>query len=150
MLTKTDRQGHEVCTSLGRFIEEQGDVRTIVEELARRIDAIRDGTHPSGTMSDGAAQRPADASIAMQLEIEDLKTKVARLIEQSTQHTAQLGVLPTLTKKVELAENQIVKWRYRLPELTSDDDQPIIAQVIHVATAVKNEDQRLRTLRSTF
>ena len=47
VLTKTDKQRHDVCTSLGRFIEEQGDSRTFVEELARRIDAIKDGTHPA-------------------------------------------------------------------------------------------------------
>ena len=99
VLMKTDRQGHELCTSLGRFIDEQGDIRSTVEELARRIDAIRDGTHPRseapqdgahprGNSSDSATQneqRLPDASIATQLEIEDLKMKVAHLTEQSTQ-----------------------------------------------------------------
>ena len=43
---KTDKQGHEVCTAVERVIHEQGDIRKTVEELARRIDSIRDGTHP--------------------------------------------------------------------------------------------------------
>ena len=104
LLMTTDKQAHEMCTSLGRFIDEQGDIRKTVEELARQIDAIRDGrhprsdalqdgTHPRSLSSDGNVhndQRLPDASFAMQLEIEDLKTKVARLTEQSTQHTTQI------------------------------------------------------------
>ena len=66
----------------------------------------------------------------MQLEIDDLKAKVARLTEQSTQRTAQLGVLPTLTEKVDLAENQIIKWRYRLPDLTHDDENQQVVKAI--------------------
>ena len=66
----------------------------------------------------------------MQLEIEDLKTKVTRLTEQSTQHTTQFGILPTLSEKVDLAENQILRRRYRLPELTNDEDrQPLVTAV---------------------
>ena len=133
-----------MCTTIGRLIDEQGDIRMIVEELARRIDAIREGTHPRseapqdrthprGTSSDSNApneQRFPDASVAMQLEIEDLKTKVARLTEQSTQHTNQIGLLTPLRERVDLAENQIVKWCYRLPELTNDDDgRPVVTAV---------------------
>ena len=138
VLMNTDRQGHELRTSLGRFIDEQGDVCSTVEELARRIDAIRDGTHPrSGAPQDGThprntssdsapqnEQRLPEASVAMQLEVEDLKMKVARLTEQST---AQIGTLFPLTERVDLAENQIMRWRYSLPELTNDEDrQPIV------------------------
>ena len=36
VLAKTDRQGHEVCTAV-EVINEQGDIRNTVEELARRI-----------------------------------------------------------------------------------------------------------------
>ena len=68
----------------------------------------------------------------MQLEVEDLKAKVLRLTEQSTQHTAQLGTLPTLSEKVELAENQILRWRYRLPELTNDDEQQPTVTAVEV------------------
>ena len=69
----------------------------------------------------------------MQLEIEDLKTKVARLTEQSTQHTTQIGLLAPLKDRVDLAESQIVRWRYRLPELTDDaDDQPVVVTAIEV------------------
>ena len=46
VLAKTDRQGHEVCTLIERVINEKGDIRSTVEELARRIDAIREGLLP--------------------------------------------------------------------------------------------------------
>ena len=117
-------------TSLGRFIYEQSDVRNTVEELARHVDAIRDGTHPRESSSATATQ--SDASVALPLEIDDLKAKVTCLTEQSTQHTAQLGVLPTLSEKVDLAENQILRWRYRLPELTNDDEQQPIVTAVEV------------------
>ena len=103
VLAKTDQQGHEVCTAVQRVINEQGDIRNIVEELARRIDTIRDGTHPRDSSSATATQ--SDAGVAMQLELNDLKAKVLRLTEQSTQHAAQLGILPTVSETVEPAEN---------------------------------------------
>ena len=58
---------------------EQNDIRMIVEELARRIDALKDGTHPRGASSasnPSGEQTQSDVSIAMKLEIEDLNRKV--------------------------------------------------------------------------
>ena len=40
IVTKTDKQAHEMCTSIGRFIDETGLLRRIVEELARRIEML--------------------------------------------------------------------------------------------------------------
>ena len=96
VLAKTDKQGHEVCIAVEKVINEQGDIRKADEELARRIDAIRDGAHPRESPSDTATH--GDAGVAMQLELSDLKAKVLRLTEQSAQHVAQLGVLPTALK----------------------------------------------------
>ena len=42
---ENDKRAQDVCASLRRFIHEQNDTRMIVEKLARRIDAMRDGTH---------------------------------------------------------------------------------------------------------
>ena len=47
--SETDRRSHEMCNSLGHFVTEQNDIRGIVEELARRIDAMQKGTHPAGS-----------------------------------------------------------------------------------------------------
>ena len=73
----------------------------------------------------------------MQLETEDLKTKVARLTEQSTQHITQIGLLTPLKERVDLAESQIVKWRYRLPELTDDEDDQTIVTAVEVQEQLK-------------
>ena len=52
------------------------------------------------------------------MEIEDLKRKVARLTEQVTKTSA----MPPLRCLELIMENQITRWRHRLPELTDDDD----------------------------
>ena len=109
---ETDRRSQDMCTSIGRFIDEQLDVQKVVEELARLVDDMQNGTHPGGVSSDSdvaSEQNLPDASIAMQLEIEDLKRKVARLSEQSTQHTQQISSLTPLTERVDLADSQIIR-----------------------------------------
>ena len=81
---QTDRRAHEMCTSIGHLIDEQHDIRKVVKDLARRIDAIQNGTHPGGTSSGSNAapeQAPPEVGVPVVLEIEDLK-KVARLAEQ--------------------------------------------------------------------
>ena len=69
-----------------------------------------------------AEQDLPDARVAMQLDIEDLKRKVARLTDQSTQHTQQLTGLTPLQEGVDLAERQIIRWHHRLLELADEDD----------------------------
>ena len=38
VLEKTDKNTHEVCSSVSKIIDEQADIRRLVEELARRMD----------------------------------------------------------------------------------------------------------------
>ena len=72
----------------------------------------------------------------MQLEIEDLKTKVTRLSEQSSDHSTQIGLLGQLKERVDLAEGQILKWRRRRPDLIDEDDSTVV-------TAVEAQEQLL-------
>ena len=89
VLIETDKRSQDMGTSLGKFIDEQHDIRVIVQELARRIDAMKDGTHPRDVSSSSQCEQDLpDASVAMQLEIADLKRKVARLTDQSSAHSA--------------------------------------------------------------
>ena len=95
VLMETDRRWQDLRTSIGKFIDEQSAIRKVVEELARRVvDAMQNGTHPGGVSSDSnmtGEQSSSDASVALQLEIDDLKRKVARLNDQSTQHAQQIS-----------------------------------------------------------
>ena len=55
-------------------VDKQHDIRKVVEGLARQIEVLQNGTHPEGTSSGSNA--------APLLEIEDLKRKVARLLNR--------------------------------------------------------------------
>ena len=72
------------------------------------------------------------------METEDLKRKVERLIEQSTQHTQQISGLTPLTERVDLAENQIIKWRHRVPDLTDDEDDRTIVTAVEVKEQLRD------------
>ena len=47
VVTEADRRLHDMCTSIGQFIDEQRHIRRIVEEPARRVDATQNGTLPA-------------------------------------------------------------------------------------------------------
>ena len=136
-LTTIDTNFTGMRTSIGQIIHEQGDIRKIVEELARRMPC-NTGPVPGVPHLIVAAQGQTltDAGVAMQLEIEDLKTKVTRLIEQSSDHSTQIGLLDQLKERVDLAEGQILKWRRRRPDLTDEDDSTVV-------TAVEAQEQLL-------
>ena len=74
----------------------------------------------------------SELSTNVLLEINDLKSKVCRLTEQSTKLDGDVSFLSKLSVQVELLEDQIVKWRYRLPELTDDESQERIVSAVEV------------------
>ena len=109
-----------------------------MEDLARQIEVMQNGTHPEGTSSGNntaPGQNPPDVSVPALLEIEDLKRKVVRLIEQATQHTQDISSLTPLIERVNLAENQTIRFRHRIPDLT--DTEPGERMV----TAVEVQEQ---------
>ena len=116
----TDRNTDSQCASIGALIQEQKDIRQLVEGLAKLLDQRQE---TSGTMS-------SDASAAIQLEIIDLK--MLRLTEQNTQQEGRLTFLASMSEQVNLIENQIIKWRYRLPELTDDDSEERVVSAVEV------------------
>ena len=94
----------------------------MVEALAQRVDAIQNGTHPSGVAGRASPdQSSTDVGVSVHLEIEDLKRKVERLIEKVIKNT------------VDAMENQILWLRRRLRILTNDDDA--------IVTAVEVQEQ---------
>ena len=107
-----DRNTHSQTASIVGIIEEQEDLRKMVEELASRLDRSQDSlSTPQG-----------EASTGVLLDIGDLKTKVARLTEQHTRMDGDVS-LKTLHDSVEELGNQVVKWNNRLPDLTDATDE---------------------------
>ena len=54
------------------------------------------------------------------------------MTEQSTKLDGDLSFLSKLSEQVELLEDQIIKWRYRLPELTDDESKERIVSAVEV------------------
>ena len=117
-----DRNTHSQCASISALISEQEDVRKLVEALANRLDWSQEASN--------AAQ--SETSTNVLLEISDLKTKVLRLTEQSTKHDGDLSFLTNMSEQVELLEDGIIKWRYRLPELTDDESKERVVSAVEV------------------
>ena len=117
-----DRYTHSRSASITALISEQEDIRQLVEGLADRLDQSQ------GTSS--AVQ--SEISTNVKLEISDLKTKALRLTEQNTQHDGRLTSLARMSEQVDLTENQIIKWRYRLPEMTDDDSRERVVSAVEV------------------
>ena len=71
-----------------------------------------------------------EPSVAVQLELSDLKAKVLRLTEQITEHDAKVNFFSVMSEKVDFMEQQIHRWRHRLPDLTDDDSrEPVLSAV---------------------
>ena len=87
MTRETDRRSREMRTSISCFIDEQHDIRKVVEDLAQQVEShVKNGTHPKSTSADSSSapeQATTEAGFPALLEIEDLKRKVARLSEAS-------------------------------------------------------------------
>ena len=102
-----DRNTHSQTASISAIIEEQEDLRKLVEDLASRLDRSQDNlSTPQG-----------EASTGILLDIGDLKTKVGRLTEQHATLDGDVSFLKELHERVEELGNQIVKWNNRLPDL---------------------------------
>ena len=101
-------------------MREQEDIRQLVEGLANCLDQSQ-GT--SSTVQ-------SELSTNVQLEISDLKAKVVRLTEQNTEHDGKLTFLASMSEQVDLLQDQIIKWRYRLPDLTDDNSRERVVSAV--------------------
>ena len=110
-----------MCLDKALF-SEQEDVRKLVEELASRLNRSQEAS--------STAQ--SEVSTNVLLEISDLRSKVLRLTEQNTKCEGDLSFLTKMSEQVDLLEDQVIKWRYRLPELTDDESQERIVSAVEV------------------
>ena len=117
-----DRNIHSQCASIKALISEQEDVRKLVEELANRLDRSQEAS--------SAAQ--SEVSTDVLLEISDLRSKVLHLTEQNTKLEGDLSFLTKMSEQLDLLEDQVIKWRYRLPELTDDESQERVVSAVEV------------------
>ena len=110
-----DRNAHSQTASIVGIIDEQEDLRKMVEELASRLDRSQDSLNtPQG-----------EASTGVLLDIGDLTNKVARLTEQHTKLDGDVSFLKTLQETVEELGTQIVKWNHRLPDLNDETNDKV-------------------------
>ena len=108
-----DKATHSQTASICGLIKEQEDMRKMIEELASRFDKSQDGlSTPQG-----------EATTGVLLDMGDLKTKVARMLEQHTQMEGEVSFLKTLHEHVEEIGKQIVKWNNRLPDWNDETDK---------------------------
>ena len=108
-----DKNTHSQSASIGGLIEEQEDLRKMVEDLARRF----------GQSQDDLGTPQGEANTGVLLDVGDLKTKVARLIEQYVQMDGEVSFLKSLHESVEELGKQVVKWNNRLPDWNDNTDE---------------------------
>ena len=126
-------------STVGKIIDEQADTRRLVEELARRMDHAQE---------ESAGETRKEPGVAVQLEVNDLKAKVLRLTEQVTEHIAKVNFFSVMSEKVDLMEQQIHRWRYRLPDLTDDESREPVASAVEVQEALdKFKDLTMNKVR---
>ena len=94
--------------------------KRMLDDLLRRL----------GHTQENVGETQSESSVAMQLEISDLKAKILRLTEQYTEHDAKVNFFSGMSEQVTYMEQQIHRWRHRLPDLSDDDSrEPVVSAV---------------------
>ena len=127
--TKLEREGVRVAqvtreyeqfstgigNSLGVCIDEQKDQKEMLRNLAQQVEALQSGANP-GIASSGSnvtsESASSDNNVPIVMEIEDLKQRVARLIEQADRQNREVSnfgpVMHRVDVKVRLSAGGIV------------------------------------------
>ena len=137
------RNTHSQTASINGIIDEQQDLRRLVEEMAGRLDRSQDSLNTS----------QGEANTGILLDIGDLKAKVTRLTEQHTRLEGDVSFLRELHERVEELGTQIVKWNNRLPYLNdaTDEDDEKVPTAIEVQDELSSlTDTCLRKFHSIF
>ena len=139
-----DKNTNSQCASIAAIIAEQGDIRRLVTDLANRLDQSQET---------GSATQ-SELSTNVLLELADLKSKVCRLAEQGAQLDGDVSFLKRLSEHVDLIEGQIIKWKYRLPELADDEGQEKIVTAVEVQEELDDlrdvVDKRLKEVMTSL
>ena len=93
--------------SHARLHDAQEDLKGILRTLARQVESLQGGAHSR------LPQTENSASVVM--DVDDLKNKVARLMERVEHSVRGLDAFVRLRNKVLIIEGQIEYWQHRLP-----------------------------------
>ena len=84
------RNTHSQCASITAIINEQGDIRRLVTDLANRLDRSQEVS----------SEAQSELSINVLLELADLKSKVCQLTDQGTKLDGDVSFLSKLSERV--------------------------------------------------
>ena len=110
----------------------------MLRNLAQQIETLRSGTTPSAASSgNNATPEPvsSESSVPKVMKIEDLKNKAARLIEQADRHNRDMSNFGPVMHRVDLIENEVERWWYRLPNMLLGD------QMDEITTAIELQEE---------
>ena len=100
--TEQDNMGDQYSNDTGnsavRLHETQEDLKGMLRTLAQQVENLQGGTHPESSQPENAA------SIVM--DVEDLKSKATRLIEQVDQHNRHLNTLALWLERIQFQDVQ--------------------------------------------
>ena len=124
----SDRFSNDTCASIRSTVNEQKEQREMIRSLAQQIEALRNGTHPGAASSAHNAvsePTPVENSPPVMMELE---------IEQVDQNSGEIGNLRHALRRLDLIEDQIQRWRHRLPDLMLGD------HLDEITTAIELQD----------
>ena len=101
-----DQYSNDMGTPAARLHDAQEDLKGMLRTLARQVENFQGRTHP------GSSQTETSASVVM--DVEDLKSKGTRLIEQVDQRNRHLNTFAPLLAKAQFPEAQMEEWQRRV------------------------------------
>ena len=128
----------DIGNSLGVCIDEQRDQKEMLRNLAQQVEALRSGASPGAASSENnatSASASSENSVPIAIEIEDLKQKVARLIERGDQRNREVSNIGPVMHRVDMLESQVERWRHRLPAMSLGDE------IDEVTTAIDLQEE---------
>ena len=122
-----DQYLNDMGNSAARFHDAQEDLKGMLRTLARQLENLQGGTHP------GSPQTETPVSVVM--DVENLKSKATRLIEQVDQHNRHLNTLAPLQEKVQFLETLMEEWQRRFPVRSFGEEMEDIQNSIDLQEA---------------
>ena len=110
LLQEHNQLTEDMKASNARLHEAQEDFKGMLRTLARQVESFQGGGLPQSEISASAV-----------VDVDDLKNKVTRLMEQVEHHTRSVNTLAPLREKIDINESQL-QWQHRLPRRLLGED----------------------------